>query len=332
MKRRKFLRIAAIAPVAAAALNPFSLAKGQIPPQGRPPQGGARPGGAPGGAPGAPGGRGPATYEPTGPGIRVRFLGTGGADWNGPAESGELRRHASILADGKVLFDYTPSAADMVPEAKPEVVFYTHSHNDHYDARAALELGIKRVYLGETWLERVRSDFRRASEATGAPVPEIIPLALGQTVEQDGLKVTALPANHTSNYSDEQALIYLIEKDSTRLLYATDTSGITAQALALAGVGQFSRERKFLTGIIMEATMGLDYENDDMRMFSHSSSSQVESTVKVLAANRKYIPVEGQKVYITHLSKVQQPSQAELDRTLPDPLKAAYDGLEVLFR
>jgi len=325
MKRREFLRIAAIASAAAAASSPLSIAGAQIPPQGRSPQG-PPPGGF------RPGGQGPVEYVPTGPGIHVRFLGTGGADWNGPSESGELRRHASILADGKVLFDYTPSAADMIPANRPEVIFYTHSHNDHYDAKAALELGIKRVYLGETWIDRARDDFRRASESTGVSVPEIIPLALGQAVVQDGLTVTALPANHTSNYSDEQALIYLIEKDSTRLLYATDTAGIMAYALAIAGVGQFSRERKYLTGIIMEATMGLDYNDDDMRLFSHSSVAQVANTVKVLAENRKYATAEGQKVYITHLSKVQQPPQAELDRTLPDPLKAAYDGLEVLFR
>ena len=326
MKRREFIRIAAISS-AAAALNPLNLAKAQDPP--------ARPQGPPRGMPqgGFPQmGRGLVEYVPTGPGIHVRFLGTGGADWNSPSESGELRRHASIIADGKVLFDYTPSAADMVPENKPEVVFYTHSHNDHYDARAALELGIKRVYLGETWLGRAQNDFQKASESTGKPVPEIIPLSLGQVVEQDGLKVTALPANHTSNYADEQALIYLIEKDSTRLLYATDTAGLMALALALAGVGQFSRERKFLTGIIMEATMGLDYKDDDMRMFSHSSVQMVANTVKVLTDNRKYATVEGQKVYITHMSKAQQPPQAELDRTLPDPLKAAYDGLEVIFR
>ena len=310
-------------PIAAAAFNPLEGAKAQIPP-GRPQ--GAPPGGF------RPGSREPLVYVPTGPGIHVRFLGTGGADWNSPSDNGELRRHASILADGKVLFDYTPSAADMIPQNRPEVVFYTHSHNDHYDAKAALELGIKRVYLNETWLERARDDFRKASESTGAAVPEIIPLSLGQVVEQDGLKVTALPANHTSNYADEQTLIYLIEKDSTRLLYATDTAGLMARALAIAGVGQFSRERKYLTGIIMEATMGLDYKDDDMRLFSHSSVAQVADTVKVLADNRKYAAVEGQKVYITHLSKVQQPSQAELDRTLPDPIKAAYDGLEVVFR
>lgn len=323
MKRRKFLQVAGLAPVAAALFNPSSLVRGQIPPTR--PQGAPR-GGFPSRDPG------PSSYEPTGPGIRVRFLGTGGADWRGPAADGSLRRNASILADGRVLFDYTARAADMIPAGEPpRVIFYTHSHADHYDPGAALELGIRRVYLGQTWLERAQEDFRKAAADTGRPMPEIIPLALGQCVGQDGLRVTALPANHASNYPSEQALIYLIEKDSTRLLYATDTSGIMAVATALAGIDQYARERKFLTGIIMEATMGLDY-TPDARMFAHSSVEMVATTVKVLSASRKYLPVEGQKVYLTHLSKTSQPSQEELDRTLPDPLRAAYDGLEVLFR
>ena len=212
MKRRKFLRLAAVAPVAAAALNPMNLAQGQIPPN-RPPQGGRPRGGFPMRD------QGPVVYVPTGPGIHVRFLGTGAADWFGPAENGELRRHASILADGKVLFDFTPSAADMVPEgANVEVVFFTHSHSDHYDPKATLELGVKRVYLGETWLERAQRDFMRASEQTGKPVPEIIPLKFGQSVEEHGIKVTPLPANHASNVASELTLIYLLEKDSFHLV------------------------------------------------------------------------------------------------------------------
>ena len=318
MKRRKFLEIAALTPLAATVLPP--IAHAQIPPT-RPSRGGFPPRDP-----------GPATYEPTGPGIQVRFLGTGAADWNGPSAGGELRRHASILADGKVLFDYTPSAADMVPAGlHPEVIFYTHSHSDHYHPKSALELGVRRVYLGETWLDRGVHDFERAAAETGKPMPEIVPLRLGQAVEQDGLTVTPLPANHQSNHVTEETLIFLIEKDSTRLLYATDTGGLTARATGYAGIGQFTRERKFLTGIIMEATMPLDYQLD-FRLFSHSSVGLVADTVKVLADNRKYIPADGQKVYLTHLSKMLQPPQDELDRTLPDPLRAAYDGLEVLFR
>lgn len=322
MKRRTFIKLAAITPVAAAALNPMNLAKGQIPPGGRPPRGGF-----------PPRDQGPTEYVPTGPGIQVRFLGTGGADWRGPAENGELRRHASILADGKVLFDYTATSADMIPEGvHPEVIFYTHSHNDHYEPKPALELGIRRVYLNETWLERATKDFQRAAEQTGKPMPEIIPLKLGQTVEQDGLKVTPLPANHASNHVDEETVIYLIEKDSTRLLYATDTGGLTARATGYAGIGQFSFERKFLTGIIMEATMGVGFK-EDQRIFSHSSVDLVASTVRVLSESRKYLPVAGQKVYITHLSKTAHTgTQEEIERSLPEPLSCAYDGLEVLFR
>ena len=325
MKRRDFIKIAALSPVAAA-IDPLALAQN---PPARPPQGPPA-GGFPGGFPGR--NAGPAVYEPTGPGIQVRFLGTGGADWRGPAANGELRRHASILADGKVLFDYTASAADMIPAGlHPEVIFYTHSHDDHYDPAAALELGLQRIYVGATWIERAKEDFRKASEKNGKPVPEILPVSLGQPIEERGLTVTALPANHASNFVEEETLIYLIEKDSTRLLYATDTGGLTARAAGYAGIGQFSRSRKFLTGIIMEATMTLDYR-PDFRMFSHSSVAMVRDTVQVLAQNRRYIPVEGQPVWLTHLAKSYHTSQAELEQATPAPLKYAYDGLEVLIR
>ena len=145
----------------------------------------------------------------------------------------------------------------------------------------------------------------------------------------EGLTITALPANHASNYNEEQTLIYLIEKESARVLYATDTGGLTARALGFAGVGQFSRERKVLTGIIMEATMDADYA-PDQRIFSHSSVDLVAETVKVLSEGRKYTPAAGQKVYLTHLGRT-YPPQAQIDPTLPAPLSAAYDGLEVLF-
>ena len=76
--------------------------------------------------------------------------------------------------------------------------------------------------------------------------------------------------------------------------------------------------------------MGFGHE-EDYRIFTHSSIGTVHKTVKVLSHTRKYIPVEGQKVYLTHMAKTLHGSQAELDKGLPDPLCAAYDGLEVTF-
>ncbi|MBR1434083.1 MAG: MBL fold metallo-hydrolase [Bacteroidales bacterium] len=327
MKRRNFLKIAAASSIAVAA-SPLSVfGNDQVPPQ-RPPRG-ANGGGRPGGFP--PMEEGPKEYVPTGEGIHVRFLGTGAADWWGPKEDGELRRNASALFDRKVLIDFTDTAKDMVPSGvKPEVIFYTHSHNDHYRPKAALELGIKRVYLGETWLDRAKEDFRKASEETGLPIPSITPLKIGQSIEEEGLKITALPANHASNYLDEQTLIYLIEKDSARILYATDTGGIPAIAAQLAGIDRHVRGNSFITGLIMEATMGFGHE-EDYRIFTHSSIKTVETTVKVLSDTGKYIPANGQSVYLTHMARTLHGSQAELDRDLPSPIKAAFDGLEVLF-
>ena len=87
-------------------------------------------------------------------GLSVLFLGTGAADWNGRDERGELRRLSSILVDRKVLFDLTPGNLELIPaDSQPETVFYTHSHGDHYNPSAALEAGVKRGYLSQTWYD-----------------------------------------------------------------------------------------------------------------------------------------------------------------------------------
>ncbi|MBQ5358640.1 MAG: twin-arginine translocation signal domain-containing protein, partial [Alistipes sp.] len=66
-------------------------------------------------------------------GIAIRFLGTGAADWQGRDDRGEHRRLSSILIDQHILIDFTPSDIEMLPEGcSPEIIFYTHSHGDHY--------------------------------------------------------------------------------------------------------------------------------------------------------------------------------------------------------
>ena len=80
----------------------------------------------------------------------------------------------------------------------------------------------------------------------------------------------------------------------------------------------------------MEATMGMDDEID-FRIFTHSSVGLVERTCKVLSQTGRYTPPEGQPVYLTHMARTLHGTQAELDANLPKPLKAAYDGLEVVF-
>lgn len=266
--------------------------------------------------------------------IKVRFIGTGAADWNGPDERGEHRRWSSILVDDKVLVDFTPSDMDMLPEGfKAETIFYTHSHGDHYNPEAALKIGLKRVYCGSTWVSRCRGDFERTAARLGVQAPEVIGLEQQEEVTVDGVTFKALPANHCTGDLHEQALIYLMIKGDCRVLYATDTGGIPANAARGGQFGVDGLDRKLwkpLNGLIMEATMGMG-EVENFRIFSHSCVDDVLHTVNVLKKTHCYEPAEGVHVYLTHLARTLHGTQAELDATLPEPLKAAYDGLEVVF-
>lgn len=262
--------------------------------------------------------------------IKVRFLGTGAADWKGPDDKGEYRRRCSVLINGSFLIDYTECNRDMIPDGcHPEAVFYTHSHDDHYDPSAALRLGIRKVYLGETWIDRARNDFRRASASTGIPEPEIIPVSVGCRYEESGVVVMPVPANHATSDMHELTLIYLLESLDSRVLYATDTAGIVGIAARYVGIDAHLNGKP-VNGFIMEATMGIGHE-DDFRIFNHSSVATVAQICRVLKATRRYVPKGGQPAYITHMSRKLHGTQKELDRTLPAPLKAAYDGLEVEF-
>ena len=262
----------------------------------------------------------------------MRFLGTGAADWNGRDDRGELRRLSSVLLDNKILIDFTPTDEDMIPTGvKPEAIFYTHSHGDHYNPPAALRLGLKKVFLGGTWIDRAMEDFAKAAKENDLKVPEIVPLSPGDKVTIHGMTLTALPANHATGDLKEQTLMYLIEKQAVRVLYATDTGGIPAIAARIVGIDPHAKGKP-ITGLVMEATMGMGTEGDeDFRIFTHSSVGTVLRTTHMLLDKGRYIPAEGQPVYLTHLARTLHGTQAELDATLPKPLKAAYDGLEVTF-
>ena len=77
--------------------------------------------------------------------------------------------------------------------------------------------------------------------------------------------------------------------------------------------------------------MGVDHD-DDFRSFTHTSVGAVERIIRVLEKTKRYTPPSGQPVYLTHMARTLHGTQAELDATLPQPLRAAYDGLEVVFK
>lgn len=274
------------------------------------------------------------TAEEKKEGVHIRFLGTGAADWHGRDERGELRRLTSILIDNRILIDFTPTDADMLPaDCKPQMIFYTHSHGDHYNPLAALKLGVKDVYVSNTWIDLARSQFSEATKQDNLPMPTFHALFINEPVNVgDGLTLTPYAANHVTNNWMEQTLVYTIKRGKTRILYATDTGGIPAVSSRLIGLDIHGGSPKIpITALIMESTMGIGHEVD-FRLFTHSSVALVKRTVDVLISNKRYLPPKDQPVYITHMMRTGHGTQAELDRDLPKPIKAAYDGLEVNFK
>lgn len=128
-------------------------------------------------------------------GLRLRFLGTGAADWNGPDERGECRRLTSALLDGKILIDLTPGDLEMLPAGvRPDVIFYTHSHGDHYNPASALRLGIGKAYVHASWAEGARRDFADAAAQLKLDSPEVIGLKTGESATERGISLTICPA------------------------------------------------------------------------------------------------------------------------------------------
>ena len=154
--------------------------------------------------------------EKNGDALKIKFLGTGSA--GGRGKNGLGRRHSSILVDDGFLIDFTAESTDMIPEGvHPEIIFYTHSHKDHFNAADAIALGIKKVYLSHTWYDIAVKAFKDAAKKAGAQVPDITPVYPGMPVMVHGVSVLPLWANHPTEYAMEDAQIYLLEKGGVRL-------------------------------------------------------------------------------------------------------------------
>ena len=260
-----------------------------------------------------------------------------------------MRRQSSVLLENRVLIDFTRCSFDMLPkDCRPEVLFQTHSHGDHYNPKAAVESGVKRMYVHESWFKAARREVSEAAQKLSRPTPEVIALQFGRPVEECGMRFTCVPANHSTSRVTEGVLertaLYLVEKGPSRLLYATDTGGIPGDAARMIGIDphvtkeNFSRfaasspyvsEPKAITAFVMEATDGdLD---EDFRLFVHSSVQVVARTVAMLIKNGRYTPPPGQHAYITHLAiKYRGWPSEKIDAELPPTLRSAHDGLELV--
>ncbi len=242
--------------------------------------------------------------------MKLTFLGTGAADWNGPDERGEYRRFTSTLLDGRLLIDVTKTVLDEMPDpAAITDVFFTHSHNDHFDMDALRALSPCRVYAHESW----------AGEIAGEGLT-VVPLSVGKPVEAAGFTVIPMPSNHSTARANETTLHFLLEKDGRRLLYATDGAWLINGEHHIIG-------KKTLDAAVFDATIGDGHEGD-FRIFEHNSIDMIRLMLKTLYKTGRLR--EGAPVYLTHLARTLHADQATLERQTEAPFVVCFDGMEAV--
>ena len=161
--------------------------------------------------------------------MRIRVLGCSGGI------GGNLRTTA-LLVDEDVLIDAGTGVGDLGLEslAKIDHVFVSHSHLDHvasipflvdtvfnlrtrpvvvHGSRETLDLLRAHIFNWRIW-----PDFSQIPD-TRTPFMEYREMALGETVEIAGRRITAIPAVHTV-----PAVGYLLDSGRASLVYTGDTT------------------------------------------------------------------------------------------------------------
>lgn len=149
-----------------------------------------------------------------------------------------IMTRSQALIDDKLLLDlnsetYTHFVALGRTLWDIEHVLITHAHCDHFTfeefccrikgkTKTAKAEKLK-VYTSQGVIERMWASLEARQDKYTKHVPdrvEFVALDYFRSVDIDGYTVTPLPANHAD---DEQAFLFLIEKDGKTLFYGNDT-------------------------------------------------------------------------------------------------------------
>jgi len=262
-----------------------------------------------------------------GEGIRIRFLGTGAADWpfaEYPGEagrllSGDFRGSASILINERILVDCGPT----VPAAMETFgvdrsgltdILVTHTHADHFSVesleRLAEGMAPRRINL---WMEQ--GALGRAG--TLGRLYGLRRMAAGAGFEAGGLAILPLPANHGVSESQEQPLLFLFSGGGKRLLYALD--GAWLMKAAWRAIMDLQ-----LDAVIWDATIGV--QPGDYRVFEHNSIPMIRLMNQTLENNR--VIGASSRIVLSHLARTLHPGHRELGDSLRgEGLEPAHDGM-----
>lgn len=258
--------------------------------------------------------------------MKIRFIGTCAHDYSPLLQSvykeklgKDARRSSSMLVNGHVLID----CGDHVPESLQiqgiafgdvDILLLTHLHGDHYCPDHIREIAGSADRKLQVFAHRCAMKYLKR-DLDGANV-EIHALSYCKSRKVcGGLKVTALPANHTACPSH-----YLIEDREKCVYYGTDGAWIMYDTF-------YYLLKKKLDVCILDATVG-DYEGD-IRVAEHNSIPMIRMMLKSLYDVA--ICNENTRVILSHIApSLHECHEKERLCLAEEKLELAYDGLEIV--
>jgi phosphoribosyl 1,2-cyclic phosphate phosphodiesterase len=251
--------------------------------------------------------------------MRVTFLGTGTSTGvpvvgcscrvctSSDPRNQRLRQSVAIECDGKhFLIDTTPDLRLQLlrhPIPRLDFLLYTHSHSDHLmgldDIRPFnfRQHETIHAFASESTTKAIRRAFGYIwdSSQIGGGKPQLELHAVDTAFRHQGIEIIPIPVSH----GDWTILGFRIG----RFAYITDTNGVPESSMRL------------LEGI---DTLALDGLRPAPAHPTHFTIGQAVACAKEIGARETFL------IHLTH-----EVDHAEVDATLPEGVRLAWDGLEL---
>ncbi len=266
------------------------------------------------------------------------FCGCGNCETSRARGGRHIRRRSAALLDDQLVIDHGPdlqwaSSALGIPLTGLRYGLQTHEHADHLDPlnffsrseRVGVPNGIVMEWVATTGAaERVATVFGKAAlSGRNFTDPEIQaafnvrhrPIAPWDEIGVGPYRIIAIPAVHDPTISP---LIYGIERDGRRLLYATDTTTMPDETWD----GVAERGWRFDV-VAMDHTFGITD-----RATSHLNGSGFQGHLD--AMRQRDLLAADARVYATHIAHHSNPPHDELVELCAGwGYDVAWDGLVV---
>ncbi len=221
--------------------------------------------------------------------MKLRFLGTGAADWSPKKpDVGEHRWLSSALINDDLLIDLGPSVPDAIEKYNVDVkkikyVLNTHRHGDHFNEETLKML-----------------------QDAGA---ELVDFSAGDVKIIGKYEIKALPANHpTCN----PTVHYIIDDGQKRIFYGLDGAWLLMPEVDAI-------KEKHVDLAVLDATIG--NRPGDYRIFEHNNLKMVVEMKKTLS---EYID----RFVISHMARTLHDSHEKLSAEMQkENIETAFDGL-----